>query len=194
MAGEGKGMKAKKEELFKLAEGIRCCTACPLWKTRTLAVPGEGNPEAKLFFVGEAPGAEEDRQGSPFVGPSGKFLDKLFKKNKIKREKVFLTGAVKCYPPKTRDPKLDELKICKELWLNKQISIIKPKLIVILGTIALKSLLKEKEIKELHGKIIKKNKQKYFITFHPAAGRRFPKVRKEMEKDFGRLKKLVRNF
>lgn len=95
----------KKEELFKIAEGIRRCTACPLWKKRTLAVPGEGNPEAELFFVGEAPGREEDRQGIPFVGPSGKFLDEMLKIVGINRKEVFITGCVKCRPVLIDEPK-----------------------------------------------------------------------------------------
>jgi len=133
---------------FSLAEEIRKCTACPLWKSRTLAVPGEGifnkqisDKQIKLFFIGEAPGEEENRQGLPFIGRSGKFLDEMLKIAGVERKDVFITGAVKCHPPKNRNPTAKELKICKELWLDNQINIIQPKLIVILGKVALKSLL-----------------------------------------------------
>jgi len=177
-----------KEELFKLAEGIRKCVACPLWKKRTLAVPGEGF--GKVMFIGESSGIEEDRLGRPFVGRSGKFLDEMLKAAGLRREKVFLTGAVKCHPPGNRNPTALELKTCRELWLEKQISIIKPKLIVVLGRIALKSLLGKRNVNELHGKVVEKDGLRYFITYHPAAGMRFPKVRELMIKDFEKLKLL----
>src|SRR3989338_3951753 len=107
--------------LYSLAEGIRHCTACPLWKSRTLAVPGEGPSNAKIMFLGEAPGAEEDRQGLPFVGRSGKFLDELFTTVGITRKEVFITGAVKCHPEKNRTPTSHEVYTCKSLWLDQQI-------------------------------------------------------------------------
>ena len=169
--------------LTTLANQIKKCKKCPLYKSRKKAVPGEGPKKAKIMFIGEAPGAEEDKVGKPFVGRSGRFFDQLLKKNKINRKKVFITGAVKCHPPKNRNPKLKELKICKKLYLDKQIKTIKPKLIVILGRIALKSLLNQNKIK--HGKRIKN----YFITYHPAAAMRFPKIKKAMEKDFKKIKK-----
>lgn len=172
-----------------LARKIKNCRKCPLHKSRKRAVPGEGPQNAKIMFIGEAPGAEEDKAGRPFVGRSGEFLDQLFKKNSINRKKVFITGAVKCHPPKNRNPALKELKTCRELYLDKQIKIIKPKLVVILGRIALKSLLNENKIK--HGKTVAKNSQKYFITYHPAAGMRFPKIRKAMGKDFNKIKDLI---
>jgi len=183
------------ETLYNLAEQIRRCTACPLWKKRTLAVPGEGPASAKIMFIGEAPGAEEDRIGKPFVGRSGKFLNELLEVAGIKRDKVFVTGMVKCRPPKNRNPTVQELKTCKRLWLDKQIEVIQPRLVVVLGNIALKSLLgnsskKKFKIKDLHGKVIERNNLKYFITYHPAAGMRFPKIKELMIKDFKTLRLL----
>jgi DNA polymerase len=172
--------------LFSLAEQIRRCTACPLYKSRLLAVPGEGPKNAKIMFIGEAPGEEENRQGLPFVGRSGKFLDEMLDLANLKRKDVFITGACKCHPPKNRNPKVKELKTCKELWLGRQIEIIKPKLIVLLGKAAVKSLLNQNSL-ENQGKIITKNKQKYFITYHPAAGMRFPKIKTLMVKHFKKL-------
>ncbi|MBU0470327.1 MAG: uracil-DNA glycosylase [Nanoarchaeota archaeon] len=177
--------------LFSLAEEIRRCTSCPLWKKRTLAVPGDGNSKTKIMFVGEAPGVEEDRQGLPFVGKSGKFLNEMLNLVDLNRKDLFITGAVKCRPENNRVPSAKELQTCKELWLDKQIGLIKPELIVILGNSALKSLLKKTKLSELHGKIIMGNNQKYFVTYHPAAGMRFPKIKEEMKKDFLKLKSFV---
>lgn len=179
------------ETLFSLSEQIRKCTSCPLYKGNTLAVAGEGPKNAKIVIVGEAPGEEEDRQGRPFIGSSGKFLDQMLGIAGIERDKIFITNVVKHHPPKNRIPTMKEVKTCKELWLDKQIEIIKPQLIIILGRIALKSLLNEKSVEKFHGKMIGRNKQKYFVTYHPSAALRFSKIRTEMEKDFSKLKKLV---
>ncbi len=175
--------------LFSLAEQIRKCTACPLWNKRTLAVPGEGPEKARLMFIGGAPGSEEDRLGQPFVGRAGEFLDEMLKKAGIERKDVFITESCKCHPPKNRNPTFSEIKTCRELWLDQQIDVITPSVIVVLGRIALRSLLGKSSIKEWHGKVVEKEKRKYFVTYHPAAGMRFPSIRKEMEKDFIELRR-----
>ncbi|PIN74842.1 uracil-DNA glycosylase [Candidatus Woesearchaeota archaeon CG10_big_fil_rev_8_21_14_0_10_36_11] len=169
--------------LFSLAEQIRKCTACPLWKKRTLTVPGEGPENADILFVGEAPGVEEDRKGLPFVGKSGTFLDEMIQIIGITKKDVFITNCVKCRPPNNRKPTGKELETCTKLWLEKQIVSIKPKVIVILGRVALQSVLKKTNIHELHGKVITKNKQKYFITYHPVAGMRFPATFQKIKSD-----------
>lgn len=193
-------MASKKDELFKLAEGIRKCVNCPLWKGRTLAVPGEGDSDAEIMIVGEGPGAEEDRLGRPFVGRAGKFLDKMLKVAELDREKVFITNVVKCRPPSNRDPKKEEVNACKN-WLEKQISVIDPKMIVVLGRIALKRLLDKDKIGELRGKVVGKKyfsggkivNRKYFIVYHPSAGIRSPmKFGEVIEKDFKKLSSLIR--
>jgi len=178
--------------LFSLAEDIRKCTACPLWKGTTLAVPGDGQKTAKIMLVGEAPGEEEDRQGLPFVGRSGKFLDKMMEIAGLDRTKVFITNTVKHRPPENRAPKTSEIKTCKELWLDKQIEILKPKLIIVLGVAALKILTKETSVDKLHGKVFEKDAQKYFVTYHPSAALRYPPNRKKMEDDFKKLKKILK--
>lgn len=178
-------------DLFSLAESIRKCTSCLLWKSRTLAVPGEGPSKAKLIFVGEAPGEEEDRQGLPFVGLSGKFLDSIFQQFGIDRKKVFITGAVKCHPSKNRTPKSTELKTCRDLWLMRQIELIRPEIIVILGKSALSSLLGNKNLEKSHGKVFIKSQNKFFVTYHPSAARRFPEIKKKMLSDFEKLSKLM---
>ena len=173
--------------LFEISDGIRKCTACPLYKSRMLAVPGEGG--GKVMFVGEAPDVGEDRQGLPLVDRSGKFFDELLSIAGFSRDKIFITGVVKCYSD--RKPRSFELKTCKGLWLDKQIDILNPELIVVLGNVALKSLLGSGKVSELHGKVIKRDGLKHFITYHPKAGMRFPQISEEMEKDFMELKKLV---
>ncbi len=180
--------------LFSLSEGIRKCTSCPLYKGSTLAVPGEGPQNAKLMILGEAPGEEEDRQGLPFVGRSGKYLESLLKTAGINRKEVFITNAVKHRPSGNRTPKASEIKICAELWLDKQIGVIKPRLIILLGSVALRSMKIQGTVEKLHGKIIKKNGQNYFITFHPSAAMRFPQTRKKMESDFKRLEKEIKTI
>ena len=180
--------------LFSLAEDIRRCTACPLYKNTTLAVPGDGPRDAKIMVVGEAPGEEEDRQGLPFVGRSGKFLDKMLGVAGLDRKKVFITNTVKHRPPQNRAPKAIEIKTCKELWLDKQIDLLKPRLIIVLGGVALKILTKEISVEELHGKVIEKDNLRYFVTFHPSAVLRYPENRKKMEDDFRKLKKMLHNY
>lgn len=172
-------------ELYDLAEDIRKCTACPLWKTRTLAVPGEG--KGKIMIIGEAPGAEEDRLGQPFVGRAGKLLNELLETAGIDRKNVFITNTVKCRPPKNRNPNTLELKTCRK-WLDQQIETINPNLIIVLGRVALKSLTSKEKIKDFHGKLYQK---KYFVTYHPSAGLRFKWIKEVLFEDFSKLKKFV---
>lgn len=181
------------ETLFSLAEQIRRCTACPLSKKRMLAVPGEGKVGSKLMFIGEAPGAQEDRLGLPFVGRSGKFLDVMLGKIGLNRSDVFITGACKCRPPQNRTPTSKELVTCRELWLQKQIELVNASVVVLLGSSALWSVLGEKEVKKWHGKVVVRDGRKYFVTYHPSAGMRFPAVRKLMEGDFLKLGKILKD-
>lgn len=177
--------------LFSLAEDIRRCTACPLYKKTTLAVPGDGPKDVKIMVLGEAPGEEEDRRGLPFVGRSGKILDEMLKIAGLGRKQVFITNTVKHRPPQNRTPYAGEMKICKELWLDKQIEILKPELIVVLGAVALKILIKETSVDKSHGKVIEHNHQKYFVTFHPSAALRYPSRKIKMEDDFRKLRKEI---
>jgi len=180
----------KKAKLEKLAKKIRTCRRCRLWKSRALAVPGEGDSGAEIMLLGESPGDKEDEAGRPFVGPSGKFLDWLLKKNNIDRKEIFISSVIKCHPPKNRNPKLDELKTCGGWW-RTQIDIIKPKVVVLLGGVALKAVLGCSDLSGCHDQKIVKNDLIYFSTFHPSAGRRFPQVKKKMIKDFKSVKRLV---
>lgn len=182
---------SKYQQLQKVSNQIKICKRCRLARTRKNAVPGEGNINAKVMFLGESPGRLEDEAGRPFVGPAGKFLNKLLEKISLQRKNIFITSVIKCHPPKNRNPKKDELAACRIHW-KKQIKIIKPKIIVLLGRIAANEALGISKLKK-NRHLMVKNKIKYFVTYHPAAGRRFPKIRKKMEKDFLKLKDLIKD-
>ncbi len=163
-------MAAQKHDdsLEKIAVDVRSCPLCKLARTRKNAVPGEGQLSAKIIFIGEAPGRSEDEKGRPFVGAAGRILDELLKKAGIERSQVFITNIVKCRPPNNRVPKEDELTACRP-YLDRQIALIKPKVICILGRTAYSSLLGGSSITANRGKIMERAGQKYFLTFHPAA-------------------------
>ncbi|HEY6756171.1 MAG TPA: uracil-DNA glycosylase [Nitrososphaera sp.] len=163
-------MAAQKHDdsLEKIAEDVRGCPLCKLARTRKNAVPGEGQISAKIMFIGEAPGRNEDEEGRPFVGAAGRILNDLLKKVGIERSQVFITNIVKCRPPNNRVPKEDELNACRP-YLDRQIALIKPKVICILGRTAYSSLLGGSSITANRGKIVVRGGQKYFLTFHPAA-------------------------
>jgi len=177
-------------ELRKLSNKIKRCKKCPLWKSRKKAVPGEGNYKAKLMIIGEAPGPTEDKIGKPFVGNSGRFLIDSLKKIGIKREDVYITNVIKCFPPGKRRPKSSEIKACS-YFLETEISLVKPRIVLTLGRTALKRLLGKDSLRKHHGKIFKKDRTTIFPTFHPAAARRFPLVRHMFLKDIKKLQKLL---
>lgn len=154
-------------------------------------MPGEGPANALIMIIGEAPGAFEDKEGRPFVGKAGKFLNKLIQENKINRKKVFITNVVKCRPPRNRRPKWDEVNVCAKLYLEKQVQMIKPKMILLLGNTAVKTFFSSFDLKEHHGKIVKTAKRLYGFTYHPSAAR-FTKVRKKIEEDFKEIFKLLK--
>jgi uracil-DNA glycosylase len=181
---------SKKGELEKLHQEIKNCKKCPLWKTRKNVVPGEGPVNAKVILVGQAPGAMEDLKGVPFCGRSGKFLDNLLKIAEIDRKNIFITSPIKCFPPKNRKPKKEEIKACLP-YLKKQIEIINPKYFILLGEVAFSVFFPHEKLKDFRGKWIEKNNKEFFVTYHPAAGLRFPKIRKILEKDFKKIKRLL---
>ncbi len=149
-------------------------------------VKGSGPRNAKLMFIGEAPGAEEIKQGKPFVGRAGKFLNELLKKNRINRNKVYITNVVKIRPPNNRKPTRKEIiKWLPEL--SREIHTIRPKIIVLLGDTALQAFFPKAKLSRIHGKIIKRFKMVFIPTFHPSAAMRFRKIRVLMEKDFKKI-------
>jgi DNA polymerase len=171
-------MKDVTEELEKLSSQIKVCTSCPLHKSRKNAVPGEGDWKSRIMLIGEAPGFNEDEQGRPFVGRAGKLLEEFLNSIGKKREEVFITNVVKCRPPNNRQPEEDEIKICTSLYLDKQIELIKPKLIVCLGNVSANYIFKKFGLKfesmnKTHGKVFSVSnlfiQTKIIATYHPAA-------------------------
>jgi DNA polymerase len=151
-----------------IAEEVRKCTLCRLSEGRTHAVPGEGSSFAKIMFIGEAPGRSEDQQGRPFVGAAGKLLTEALQEAGLSRQDVFITNIVKCRPPNNRVPKEEERNICRP-YLERQIALINPKIICILGRTAYESLLKGGSITSNRGRLVKHDNRFYFLTVHPAA-------------------------
>ena len=178
-------------ELKELKNIVLNCNLCNLSKTRTNIVFGEGNPHSKIFFIGEAPGRDEDLQGKPFVGRSGQLLTKMIENVlNIKREEVYITNIVKCRPPQNREPEIEEIESCKP-YLLKQIDIVKPKIIVTLGRIAFKYLLNEEiPITKARGNIYNFNGIKVIPTYHPSYLLRNPSKKKEAFIDL----KLIKEF
>jgi DNA polymerase len=178
------------KKLKKIKEQVTECTNCELSQTRTNSVPGKGNFKSDVIFVGEAPGKNEDIKGEPFIGIAGKKLSSALENVGISREQVYITNIVKCRPPKNRVPTIIERDTCKN-YLEKEIQIIKPEIICILGNTAFKSLLDGKEIIKFRGKIVKKNDQLYFLTIHPAATIYNQKLISILKKDMKKLFKLI---
>jgi DNA polymerase len=181
------------KKLKKIKEQVTECTNCELSQTRTNSVPGKGNFRSDVIFVGEAPGKNEDVKGEPFIGIAGKKLSGALENAGISREQVYITNIVKCRPPKNRVPTITERDTCKN-YLEKEIQIIKPKIICILGNTAFKSLLDGKEIIKFRGKIVKKDNQLYFLTIHPAATIYNQKLISVLKKDIKKLFKLIKEI
>ncbi len=155
-------------EIDGLRKTVISCTSCELSKSRTNAVPGSGSINTEIVFIGEAPGRTEDIQGMPFVGTAGKILSEALVYAGFTREDVYITNIVKCRPPDNRRPNKQEMDSCNS-YLQKELEIIRPKIICILGNTAFGSLLNGNAITKNRGKIIKRNEQLYFVTIHPAA-------------------------
>jgi DNA polymerase len=185
----------RKVKLGKINQKIRACKKCPLWKARKNAVPGEGPIDAKIMIIGQAPGATEDKIGRPFIGPAGKFLDKLLKIAKIDRKKIFITSPIKCFPPRNRKPTKREIETCLP-YLKEQIEVINPQKFILLGEVAFSIFFPNEKLKDFRGKWItlrqSQGKQKFFITYHPAAGLRFPKFKEISKKDFTKIKSGIK--
>ena len=192
---------SQKEFLDAVASEVIACTKCPLWKSRKNAVPGVGNPEARIMLIGEAPGVSEDAKGEPFVGTAGKLLDTLLSQIELSREQVFITNIVKCRPPRNRQPKPLEIETCTP-YLNRQILTIQPEFIVTLGRhstayIFSKATLPFNSITQAHGKPQKTTvlglPLTIFPTYHPASALYTPEHKKVLEHDFQSLKTKLQN-
>ena len=181
------------QELETIKQNVIKCTKCELCKTRTNAVPGKGNFQSDVIFVGEAPGRNEDKNGEPFVGVAGKKLSIALEEARITRDEVYITNIVKCRPPNNRVPKTSERNTCQE-YLKQEISIIKPEIICILGNTAFNSILGGSEITKFRGKLVRKDNQLYFLTIHPAATIYNQKLIDVLKSDIVKLFDLIREL
>jgi uracil-DNA glycosylase len=176
------------KELELLNSEIATCTKCELHKSRTKAVPGEGPLDAKVMFVGEGPGQNEDEQGRPFVGAAGKLLTELLESIGLKRSEVFITNIVKCRPPNNRAPRKSEVETCNP-YLESQMKLIKPQIVCALGTPAITTLLgQEYSASRAHGKPVSKEKMTILPMYHPAAALYDATLKEVLAADFKILK------
>lgn len=187
------------ETLEEIAKKVRVCTQCGLHQGRTKAVPGEGNPRAEILFIGEGPGFTEDKRGRPFVGQAGKFLEEMLGMVGLKREDVFITNVVKCRPPNNRDPSPDEIDICTRLYLEPQIALIRPKLMVLLGRHALEKFLPGLKISQVHGqphrgKLPDGREQLFYPLYHPAAALYREALKQTLIEDFKRIPEILHSL
>ncbi len=181
------------QELETIKQNVIKCTKCDLCKTRTNAVPGKGNFQSDVIFVGEAPGRNEDKNGEPFIGVAGKKLSIALDEAGISRDDVYITNIVKCRPPNNRVPKTSERETCQE-YLKQEISIIKPEIICILGNTAFNSILGGSEITKFRGKVVRKDNLLYFLTIHPAATIYNQKLIDVLKSDISKLFELIKEL
>lgn len=176
--------------LHQIARAVHDCTRCSLHQGRTRAVPGEGNPEADIMLIGEGPGFHEDKQARPFVGASGKFLESLLNDIGYKREDVFIANVVKCRPPHNRDPQPEELAACKD-YLDRQIELVDPKVIVTLGRYSMYRYFPGESISKIHGQPKRVGNRLIVPMFHPAAALHQPRWKPLIIEDFKKLPQFI---
>jgi uracil-DNA glycosylase family 4 len=178
------------EILEAIAEEIRACTACDLHETRVQAVPGIGASDARIVFVGEAPGAQEDKRGLPFVGQAGRLLDQLLEGIGLDRDRVAILNVIKCRPPDNRPPRKGEIAACRH-FLDRQLGVIQPQLIVTLGRFSLAQFCPEASITQVHGQVQRADGRLIYPVYHPAAAFHRSAWRQALEEDFGRIPEMV---
>jgi len=174
------------DSLEVVSAEVRVCPLCELSRTRTNAVPGDGASKARILFIGEGPGWNEDKQGKPFVGPAGKFLDELLTIAGVSREDVFITNVVKCRPPGNRDPLPDEIAACAP-YLDRQIALIDPEVVVTLGRFSMARWFPGERISKIHGNPKRDGKRLIVPMYHPAAALHQQALRGLIEADFAKL-------
>jgi DNA polymerase len=178
------------DTLQDLEQRVRDCTDCPLHLSRTNAVPGEGPADAEILFIGEGPGFHEDRQGRPFVGPAGNFLEELLQSIGMTRDQVYIANMVKCRPPDNRDPAPGEISACRK-FLDRQIELIDPLLIITLGRFSMARFLPGQTISRVRGRLRPVDGRHIFPIMHPAAGLRRQEMRVAIEQDFAKVPGLL---
>jgi DNA polymerase len=176
--------------LTELYEQIHGCFKCEIAKARCQVVPGEGAENAEIMFIGEAPGWHEDQQGRPFVGPAGQFLDRLLASINLKRQQVYIANVIKCRPTGNRDPLPTEIQNCRP-WLDKQIELIKPRMIVTLGRYSMARYFPGKSISKIHGTAQKRDEVIYYAMYHPAAALHQQSLRQAIESDMFKIPKIL---
>ena len=181
---------SSEEILREVAVEVSTCSKCNLCKGRTKAVPGEGNPDARILFIGEGPGFHEDRQGRPFVGPAGQFLDELLTSINLKRSDVFITNVVKCRPPNNRDPLPEEIDACNN-YLDRQITAMKPRVIVTLGRYSMAKFFGNEKISAIHGRARRKDGYICIAMYHPAAGLHQASLKDVIREDFKKIPLII---
>jgi len=176
--------------LTELYHEVAVCQDCELAKYRNKVVPGEGPEDADLLFIGEAPGWHEDQQGRPFVGPAGQFLDQLLASIGLRREEVYIANVIKCRPSQNRDPLPLEIQACRK-WLDRQIEIIHPKMIITLGRYSMARYFPHESISKIHGKARKIGDAICYPMYHPAAALHQGSLRKTIETDMLQIPKML---
>jgi len=176
--------------LSELYQEIALCHQCEIAKYRTKVVPGEGAEDADIMFIGEAPGWHEDQQGRPFVGPAGLYLDQLLASINLKREQVYIANVIKCRPLGNRDPLPTEIHNCRK-WLERQIELIRPKMIVTLGRYSMAMFFPGKSISKIHGTAQKRDNTIYYAMYHPAAALHQQSLRRAIEEDMLKIPSLL---
>jgi DNA polymerase len=180
------------QELEKLAKQIVVCTKCELHRSRKKAVPGEGPTHAEIMLIGEGPGFHENEQGRPFVGAAGKFLDQLLEQAGVTRADVWITNVVKCRPPGNRDPLPEEIETCTSNYLQHQIRIVNPNIIVTLGRFSMGLFFKGAKITQIHGQMRKVEDRFVIAMYHPAAALHQMALKPAIMADFARLPELLK--
>lgn len=181
--GEGPTLLPSDEVLEDIADEAVDCRLCRLCEERTQVVFGVGDPQADLMFIGEAPGRDEDLQGEPFVGRAGRLLDKIIRAMELRREDVYITNANKCRPPNNRNPQADEIAACKP-YLDRQLAVIRPRVIVLLGRIAVQSVLGRTDpLSRLRGRFVQHHGIPVMCTYHPAYLLRNPNAKRYVWED-----------
>ena len=180
------------EALEKLAKQIVVCTECELHRSRKKAVPGEGPTHAEIMLIGEGPGFHENEQGRPFVGASGKFLDQLLELAGVTRADVWITNVVKCRPPGNRDPLPEEIETCTSNYLDHQIEIVNPSIIVTLGRFSMGKFFQGAKITQIHGQMRKVGDRFVIAMYHPAAALHQMSLKPAIMEDFGKLPELLK--
>ncbi|HTD80160.1 MAG TPA: uracil-DNA glycosylase [Chloroflexota bacterium] len=180
------------DSLELIGADVRACRLCKLCETRTRAVPGEGSPKAEIMFIGEGPGFNEDQQGRPFVGAAGQLLTEMLGVIGLRREEVFITNVVRCRPPGNRDPLPDELAAC-DVYTQRQIAVLDPKLIVTLGRYSMARFVGQGSMRDLHGRTREWNGVTCLAMYHPAFILRTPtlEMRRTYEEDFRKIPPLL---